>query len=553
MEPKTPSLRGRASNNENRAVTAEPSETYREARELIQALIKTIKSYRIYALNSPVLKRFVDQLHQKLGSYLKEEGVFRFGIEEFSFTFDGQVIHRNEDMAESLPFLMYRNGLRELWFEDGLSYRELTGFLKTFRSYEILKDSYEDLVTLLWDAEFPSIHFWATDDFLWDPIEIPKDMKAIVEKMEMPMGQQRDLESDMRLPRWFFKSEELDEIKAAIPREIAQVDYVNLLMVLAEVISQSGTESKTFERVVDFFKGVLDTFVLSQDFKNLIKILSFTRILIRDRRLDSSEMAFIQTITEYLGEPQSIERLTTSTARSRNLDHETFQKYLVLLSKNAIAPLCGAWLKMESAEGRTAISNALVELGKNDIPNLGRFLRDDQVPLVLNVVNILARIGTDPCIHYIGQVKGHQNPKVRHEALHALATFNHPQAKAPLTTFLDDPEMQIRIDASKVLVKKLGPEALPHLARRILSKVFDTRPLKERNAYLQHLGKIEVPDGVRILEQILFRRVFSRRAQWKKTKSLIQSVLASMDIEDAKVALARWKKKRERWFFRLLY
>jgi hypothetical protein len=44
-------------------------------------------------------------------------------------------------MEESLAFLMHRNGLRELWFDNGLSYKELTVFLKAFRSYEILKGS----------------------------------------------------------------------------------------------------------------------------------------------------------------------------------------------------------------------------------------------------------------------------------------------------------------------------------------------------------------------------------------------------------------------------
>lgn len=553
MQGENPNPNQTPSDNQNRIITSQPSEKYREARELFLWLVKTIKSYRIYALNNPILTKFIDQLHHKLRSYTKKHGSFRFSIDEFRFIFDGEVIYENEDMTESLPFLMHRNGLRELWFDSGLSHKELTDFLRTFRSYEILKDSQEDLVTLLWDKEFSSIHFWATDDFLWAPIEIPEKMKNILEKMEMPIGEQENPEFETPLPRWFFQSGELDEVKEAIPREIEQVDYINLLMTLVEVISHSGKDCKEFELVFDFFKKVLDRLLHLQDFKNLIKILSFTKILISDRRLDSNEMGFIQKVTDYLGEAQSIERLIASLARFKNFNHEQFQKYLCLLSKNAIVPLCEAWLKMESVEGKMAISNALVELGKENIPALGKFLGDERPLLVLNVINILGKIGKDECIPHIARVKGHGDSKVRNEGLHVLSMFNHQEAKALLPSYLDDSQMQIRINASKILAKKLGTDALYYLGPLILSKEFDNRELKERKAYLESLGKVQVADSVRILEEILYRKIFSKRSERKKLKSFIEAVLASMDLDEAKAALVKWKEKRKKWFFRLLY
>lgn len=537
----------------NQDSTLGQSEKYAEARGVMQMLIKTTKSYRIYALNNPILTRFVEQLHQEMKSYTKKHGPFQFSVDEFKFIFDGEVIYENEDVGESLPFLMHRNGLRELWFDDGLNYRELRDFLGAFRSYEILKDSQEDLVTLLWDKEFSHIHFWATDDFLWAPIEIPEEMRQVIEKMEMPMGEQKSLESQMALPRWSFKSGELDDVKQAVPQEIEQIDHINLLMTLLEIISHYGKDSKKFEIIYDFFKEVLDRLLLLQDFKNLIKILSFIKILTSDRRLDLNEMNFIQKITNYLGEAESIKRLMASLARFKNFNHEQLQKYLCLLSKNAIAPLCNAWVKMESAEGRKAISNALVELGKEDIPALASFLKDQQWPLVVNVINILGKIGEDKCIHHIAMVKGHKHPKVRSEALHALSLFNHQDAKDLLGNFLDDPQMQIRINASMILAKTLGADALHYLGPAILSEEFDKRQLKEKKAFLEALGKTQAPESVRIFEEILYRRAFPKRGQTKKVKSYIEPVLASMDLDEAKVALTKWKENRGSILFRLLY
>jgi HEAT repeat protein len=208
---------------------------------------------------------------------------------------------------------------------------------------------------------------------------------------------------------------------------------------------------------------------------------------------------------------------------------------------------------MESAEGRIAISNALVELGKEDIPALGRFLNATEWVMVFNVIDILSKIAEDQCIGYIARVRKHKNARVRNQALHALSTFNHQSAKALLPAFLDDPEMQIRINALRLLGKKLGPEALPFLAPRILAKRFHKGALKERKAMIEGLGRIEIPDSVGILEQLLYRRVYSQRSKWRKTKSCVESVLGSMDLDEAGLALAKWQGKRKSWFFRLIF
>lgn len=233
-----------------------------------------------------------------------------------------------------------------------------------------------------------------------------------------------------------------------------------------------------------------------------------------------------------------------------DFDQGQLQQYLFLLSTNAIPPLCNAWLRMESPGARTAISNALVELGKKDIPALASFLTRPQSGLVRAVVNILGKIGKDQCISSVARVKRHRDPRVRNEALHALSLFNQQDAKALLTAFLDDPNMRVRMNASRIIAKKLGAEALPYLGPTILSQEFEKRDLEEKKAFLEALSKIQAPDTVRILEEILQRRSFSKRVEWKEIKSLVESVLSSMDIDEARVALAKWKTGRRGWLLR---
>jgi HEAT repeat protein len=184
---------------------------------------------------------------------------------------------------------------------------------------------------------------------------------------------------------------------------------------------------------------------------------------------------------------------------------------------------------------------------------LGGFLKHNEWPLVFNVINILGKIGKNECVPYLAHVREHGSAKVRNESLYGLSLCNSQKAKALLPTFLDDREMRIRINASRILAEKLNGEALPYLGAIIRSRDFNKRDLKERKAFLENLGRIREPDSAEILREVLYRRVFLRRRQWREIKVCVESVLASTDLEEADAVLAGWKKDQVKWFFRLLY
>ncbi len=104
------------------------------ARDLISALVKTVKAFRFYPPDNPTRKGFREQLFKKFQFFLGKYPVFIFQIGEFQLSFKGKVLYENRDIKSSLAFLLYKDGLRELRFMKGLEDGEVYGLIETIKS-----------------------------------------------------------------------------------------------------------------------------------------------------------------------------------------------------------------------------------------------------------------------------------------------------------------------------------------------------------------------------------------------------------------------------------
>ncbi len=80
--------------------------------------------------------------------------------------YQGKVVYESQDVKESLAFVFFKDGVRELQFSKGLEFREIFDFLNVVRKSDFLNRMEDDLVTLLWEKDFSHITFTTVDEFL---------------------------------------------------------------------------------------------------------------------------------------------------------------------------------------------------------------------------------------------------------------------------------------------------------------------------------------------------------------------------------------------------
>ncbi|HEX8960742.1 MAG TPA: HEAT repeat domain-containing protein, partial [Geobacteraceae bacterium] len=135
------------------------------ATEVMLAIVKTSKGFRMYLPNNPLLVRFVEELKGKLGRHLSLYGDYKLDIDQFELRYRGKTVYENRDPKESMAFKMYSDGIRFLIFSEGVAEYELCEFLEIVGK-DRPTDLDDDIVTLLWEKNLPHLTYILAEDFL---------------------------------------------------------------------------------------------------------------------------------------------------------------------------------------------------------------------------------------------------------------------------------------------------------------------------------------------------------------------------------------------------
>jgi hypothetical protein len=222
--------------------------------------------------------------------------------------FDGKPIYESTETRESLAFLLYKDGVREIRFLRGLEDQEILDLLDVLRRGEQASRLEDDIVTLLWQKEFAHISYYATDEFMesnavplnYDeyqaglefspPAEGPPSEQESTEE-EMVLSLAETLPETVRDQRETLAShfqptpEEANQINQLIDHE-TDIKFVSTLVDnLIEILLHLGEDLEPYENMVTFFDRALEFLVLKGEFKTAGEILKTLREILESTPL----------------------------------------------------------------------------------------------------------------------------------------------------------------------------------------------------------------------------------------------------------------------------
>ena len=152
---------------------------------VFQGFLQSLKTLHLYKADHPILLKFQDRLKQDFDSYFEKYDDLTIQLDELHFFFDGKVVYEGRELRESLAFLFYKDGIREIRFFKGLGLNEILDFLTVVRKSNIVDRMVDDLVTLLWKKDFSHIEFKVIDEFFeGDGIFIPNTDEDLIKGLE---------------------------------------------------------------------------------------------------------------------------------------------------------------------------------------------------------------------------------------------------------------------------------------------------------------------------------------------------------------------------------
>ena len=125
-----------------------------EVRGLFIVLGKALRAFQLYDENNPVRKRFVTSLREAFEQLWQEVEGLNLAVEEDRILLVGEEVYRSSSRSDSLAFLLYKDGIRDVTFLPGVEGPEVDKILGVFQRAKMLKTAEaDDLVTMLWEQD----------------------------------------------------------------------------------------------------------------------------------------------------------------------------------------------------------------------------------------------------------------------------------------------------------------------------------------------------------------------------------------------------------------
>ena len=530
-------------------------EKVKSTKALIQTFLQTVKGFRLYEANHPSLSKFIDRLRKDFDQYFDEFDSFTLQVAEHRLYYRGKVVYENQDVKESLAFVFFKDGIRELQFSKGLEFKEIVDFLNVVRKSDFLNRMEDDLVTLLWEKDFSHITFTTVDEFLeGSGIFVPATEEDLIRRSEYKGSWEEWLQektderqSESHRAAGIEGLEQainpapgqslvqacqltLDE-REAILREVQQEqqpEYVFVLINnLTEILLHLGEDVDAYENMISYFDRVIEYLLEQREVEKAVSLLNSLNNTMESMVLKDKQIFAIRRILEKSSSPHHIELLGRAMKGNGEIQSEAILQYLRFLTKQAMEPLCHLLGEVESGKWRRVICDQVAELSREEIQPLSKFLSDPNPFLVCHILYILGKIGNPSTVKYLGNLVTHGDLKVREETLQVLNKFGE-EGRDLIEKFLRDSVAGIRAKAALLLARSAKVEAVKLLTEIILSGDFFKRDYDEKASFFRALGETGSKEVIPMLKKIANERRWFQRAKWDEMRQCANNTLRMM-------------------------
>jgi hypothetical protein len=527
-------------------------EEVKSTRALIQTFLQTLKGFRLYEANHPLLSKFQDRLKHDFEAYFNEFDSFSLQVGEHKLFYSGKVIYESEDVKESLAFVFFKDGIREIRFFKGIELKELLDFLQIERKSDHVNRFEDDLVTLLWEKDFTHIAITTLDDFTeGSTVFVPATEEELSKGLEYSAPGKEGVEEKILIDEnikqtvsptqgkalaqtFQLTPTEMMEINGEIQEEQQPEHLYVLIDHLTEILLHLGEGKEAFENLISYYERILESLLKEKDLERMVTLLMKLRE-IKSSLVEEKQTVALRRILESSSKPQFILMVGEALKSNPEIEPKFVLQYLQFLTPQAIDPLCQVLGRLESGKWGKVIADLLTELSRDDIQPLTPFLSDRNPNLVRQILSILEKINHPSTPKFLGNLVTHPDLRLRGFTLQLLSQFGD-KSKDLVLRFLKDPVAEIRAKASVLLARMAKQQAVKPLMEIILSEEFYKRDYEEKAAFFRALAETGSHEVIPILQKIAAKKNLFGKGKWEEMRTCATNTLRMLGGQAAAAA-----------------
>jgi HEAT repeat protein len=509
----------------------ESTEASEQVAEAFRAIGRAFRAWQLYLPNNPTRERAVELARTSLQRVLADhpDGL-TVSVRQQAFAQDGVVVYEETArQTDSLPWLMYRDGVRSLTFLPGFPEEGLAKLLGVLQRARQAAPDEDDLVTLLWMSGIDAFKYRVVE--LGEPGEFavavvdedaftaddrpfgggdaeggPAGAHVPAAESSLPSGVPPGLVrvEDFDSALVFLNARELAALQDEMQAEFTRDPRPSVLAALLDIIETQPDDAVRLEAV-----GSLEGLLVDQLTTRSYDLSAATLREVRETMRRATELSAqvrdaLAELAMRLSEPDAIAQLLDSVHSSETATAaETLEALATEWRVGALGPLL-AWLASAPiGVARAAVERAAERLAEQHDSELVRHLESPDPGTASTAIRLCGQLRIEAAVPVLGRLARDAAGSARLEATLALSTIGGLAALRLIEPLIEDEDRDLRLAALRAIGLHRHAAARPRLTEALQRKELRSADRTEKTTLFDAFAAICGEQGVPLLDGLL--------------------------------------------------
>lgn len=514
--------------------------------DVLRVFDKAIKAYQLYLPNNAQHQKAMAAAKAAIAPLWQHTGSLVLQVTDTELKWYGVVVNSHpEKGGDSLPWLLFKDGLRELIWFPGFEDEEMERFLAIIPKVRHAQPHEDDLLTLLWEQDFQCLKYryveindpaapldpdaspgrWpAPAGAAFEPPTqaIEEAKQAIDEGQEETTEEQGKAGDGAKPPRppgivsmddfdatlYFLDPNEIEYLRQETEREYA-LDLRKLVLQALLDIFELQVDALVREEIVGDLEALVIHMLAAGQFSNVAYLLKeIEGTMQRAREVRPQERERLGKLADRLSHPDALSQMIQALEESTRLPaKEDLTQLFAQLKPTALGTILDFIDRSQNTELKPLLEASAERLAQSNTSELVRLVKDAKTSVAREAIRRAGAMRTASAVPSLGDVlaSGVERP-VRAACVTALMDIGSPGALSALEAALNDPERDIRLTVIRALTARNHRPALQKVQAIITDGRTKDMDRTERIALFEYFGTICGDAGIAVLDPILTQK-----------------------------------------------
>lgn len=528
--------------------------------ELLRLVVKAARAQQLYLPNNPVYQSAIDAVRAAFVPVWKECSELTLSVGETALLWYGVSVHGDgTKSSDNLPWLFFKDGVRELKILPGFEDADLVKFLEIVKRARKASPDEDDMVTMLWESDFSQLVYRYVDllgegggDGLADgtPVEpvsadrVRASLEQAVTETSQPSGVISMADFDSTL--YFLDPGEIEYLQDEIAVEYQTDLRGKVVCSLLDIFEQQGDPTVRSE-VLENLGTVLVYLLTSGDFRGVADLLREAQAAAaRATDVTGEQKKELAMLPDRLSSSEALSQLLHALDEAPTLPPPEDLSLLFDELRPAALGTVFHWLAHSRNERLQPILGGAAErLASANTAELVRLIQAPDPEVALEAIRRAGALKTQAAVLALGKVVGEGDLPRRQAAVQALTDIGSAGALQALERAVEDDDRDVRITAVKALSSRAYRPVTARLEGIVKGRAIRDADTTEKKEFFEAYGALAGDAAIPYLDSVLNGKGFLGRREDPEIRACAAFGLGRVGSAKARDSLQKSADERE--------